>query len=251
MRKKRNNLYPHQKEGVRRALAEPFFALFMDQGTGKTAVAIRTTVERFIREGLHRVVVFAPNNLLYNWTVELKEWAWLPSNRVKVLRLSGKKKDWIEQLSNFMRYDPELCTLEELRGQGHRGKKKDILKDNGVDASTVDGMKSSDELDSAMDATLNNNELKKESSDGEFILKIVDEDLDIDGYISEFNGKVVDITPVEGEAKIYGSEDEARKAIEDMCNSCHYDPETFTIMPKDDEDDDENWTALEDPEMSI
>ena len=131
--------------------------------------------------------------------------------------------------------------------------KKDILKDNGVDASTVDGMKSSDELDSAMDATLNNNELKKESSDGEFILKIVDEDLDIDGYVSEFNGKVVDITPVEDEAKIYGSEDEARKAIEDMCNSCHYDPETFTVMPKDDEDDDddENWTALEDPEMSI
>ena len=129
--------------------------------------------------------------------------------------------------------------------------KKDILKDNGVDASTVDGMKSSDELDSAMDATLNNNELKKESSDGEFILKIVDEDLDIDGYVSEFNGKDVDITPVEGEAKIYGSEDEARKAIEDICNSCHYDPETFTVMPKDDEDDDENWTALEDPEMSI
>ena len=128
--------------------------------------------------------------------------------------------------------------------------KKDILKDNGVDASTVDGMKSSDELDSAMDATLNNNELKKESSDGEFILKIVDEDLDIDGYVSEFNGKVVDITPVEDEAKIYGSEDEARKEIEDMCNSCHYDPETFTVMPKDDEDD-ENWTALEDPEMSI
>ena len=129
--------------------------------------------------------------------------------------------------------------------------KKDILKDNGVDASTVDGMKDSDELDSAMDATLNNNELKKESSDGEFILKIVDEDLDIDGYVSEFNGKVVDITPVEGEAKIYGSEDEARKAIEDMCNSCHYDPETFTVMPKEDDYDDENWTALEDPEMSI
>ena len=129
--------------------------------------------------------------------------------------------------------------------------KKDILKDNGVDASTVDGMKSSDELDSAMDATLNNNELKKESSDGEFILKIVDDDLDSDGYVSEFNGKVVDITPVEGEAKIYGSEDEARKEIEDMCNSCHYDPETFTVMPKEDDYDDENWTALEDPEMSI
>lgn len=124
----RSKLFPHQEEGVRRALKEPFFALFMDQGTGKTAVAIRTTVERFIREGLHRVVVFAPNNLLYNWTVELKEWVRLPRNQVRVLRLRGKKKDWIEQLSNFMKYDPELCTLEELRGRGHKGKKKDILK---------------------------------------------------------------------------------------------------------------------------
>ena len=176
--------------------------------------------------------------------------------------MKGKSIDDIS-LSGFCKWltaDPEETelyleededTIEIPKDSLTDDQKKDILKDNGVDASTVDGMKSSDELDSAMDATLNNNELKKESSDGEFILKIVDEDLDIDGYVSEFNGKVVDITPVEDEAKIYGSEDEARKAIEDMCNSCHYDPETFTVMPKDDEDDDENWTALEDPEMSI
>lgn len=125
---KRHKLYPHQKEGVRRALQEPFFALFMDQGTGKTAVAIRTTVERFIEMGLHRVIVFAPNNLLYNWSVEIKEWAWLPRRRVKILRLSGKKKDWVEQLDQFRRYDPELCTLKELKKQGLYGKHKDIVE---------------------------------------------------------------------------------------------------------------------------
>lgn len=126
---KRNNLYPHQEEGVRRALQEPFFALFMDQGTGKTAVAIRATVERFKQMGLHRVVIFAPNNLLYNWTLELKEWAWLPKNEIKVLRLRGKgKQNWISQLNDFLKYDYELRTLDELKGLGLGTKKGDILK---------------------------------------------------------------------------------------------------------------------------
>lgn len=130
--------------------------------------------------------------------------------------------------------------------------KKDILKDNGVDAATVDGMKDTTELDAAMDATLNNNELKKESFDGEFILKIVDEDLGLDGFVCEFDGKVVDITPEDGEAKIYASEEEANRAIEDMCASCHYDPASFTVIPSEnDSSSDEGWTTLEDPEMSI
>lgn len=131
--------------------------------------------------------------------------------------------------------------------------KKDILEDNGVDKNTVDNMKDSDELDSAMDATLNNDELKKESSDGEFILKIVDEDLGLDGFVSEFDGKVVDITPEDGEAKTYASEEEAKRAIEDMCFTCHYDPESFTLIPSEGDliEDDEGWTTIEDPSMSI
>lgn len=126
---KRNNLYPHQKEGVRRALQEPFFALFMDQGTGKTAVAIRATVERFKQMGLHRVAIFAPNNLLYNWTLELKEWAWLPKDEIKILRLKGKgKQNWISQLNDFSKYDYELRTLDELKELGLGTRKGDILK---------------------------------------------------------------------------------------------------------------------------
>ena len=127
---KGNKLYPHQKEGVRRALQEPFFALFMEQGTGKTAVAIRATVERFLSQGIHRVIVFAPNNLLYNWEVELKEWSRLPSRRIRILRLKGKKANWIEQLDHFRKYDPELCTMDELNEQGMWGKKKDIVRNH-------------------------------------------------------------------------------------------------------------------------
>lgn len=122
---KQSKLYPHQEEGVRRALQEPFFALFMEQGTGKTAVAIRTLVKRFRRHGLHRVAIFAPNTLIYNWSVEIEEWAWLPRSRIKVLRLQGKKPDWLEQIDRFRRYDPELCTKKEL---SLKGKKGDYLK---------------------------------------------------------------------------------------------------------------------------
>lgn len=125
---RRHKLYPHQKEGVRRALCEPFFALFMDQGTGKTAVAIRATVRRFLDQGLHRVVVFAPNNLLYNWSVELKEWAWLPRKRVKILRLQGKgKQNWINQLNEFFQYDYDLCSLGDLKARGLKGTKKNLV----------------------------------------------------------------------------------------------------------------------------
>lgn len=124
---KRNKLYPHQEEGVRRALQEPFFALFMEQGTGKTAVAIRTLVKRFRRQGIHRVAIFAPNTLIYNWYMEIREWAWLPRSKIKILRLHGKKADWLEQIDHFRRYDPELCTREELAIKGRKG---DYIKTN-------------------------------------------------------------------------------------------------------------------------
>lgn len=124
----KSNLYPHQKEGVRRALSEPFFALFMDQGTGKTAVAIRTTVKRFLKQGLHRVVIFAPNNLLYNWSVEIKSWCNLSSRNIKILRLQGKRSTWSKQIEGFFQYDPELLTLKQLREKGLSGTKLHILQ---------------------------------------------------------------------------------------------------------------------------
>ena len=101
--RKAKSLYPHQEEGRRRALKEPFFALFMDQGTGKTAVAITTTVKRYKRDQVHRIVVFAPNNLLYNWTLEIADWAGLPPDQLKVLRLKGKgKENWAKQIASFL-----------------------------------------------------------------------------------------------------------------------------------------------------
>lgn len=127
--RKAKRLYPHQEEGRRRALNEPFFALFMDQGTGKTAVAITTTVERYKRDQVHRIVVFAPNNLLYNWTLEIADWAGLPPDQLKVLRLKGKgKENWAKQIASFLEYDPEFTSLSQLRGRGWKGTKKEYVR---------------------------------------------------------------------------------------------------------------------------
>ena len=126
--RKAKRLYPHQEEGRRRALKEPFFALFMDQGTGKTAVAITTTVKRYKRDQVHRIVVFAPNNHLYNWTLEIADWAGLPPDQLKVLRLKGKgKENWAKQIASFLEYDPEFTSLSQLRDRGWKGTKKEYV----------------------------------------------------------------------------------------------------------------------------
>lgn len=112
----KNKLYPHQKEGVRRALNQPFFALFMEQRTGKTPVAIRVMVKRYLRGGLHRLVVFAPKDLLYNWEQEFYTWADLPDSKLKILRLQGKRKaEWVEQIRSFSLKDPGLSISQKDR----------------------------------------------------------------------------------------------------------------------------------------
>lgn len=112
-----NKLFPHQKEGVRRALARPFFALFMEQGTGKTPTAIRI-VEKFYRKSyLHRWMIVAPDTLLYNWQREWEEWGRLSG--VRVVRLGGRKRaQWVSQLEQLRKDDLDFHTLKELRSRG-------------------------------------------------------------------------------------------------------------------------------------
>lgn len=112
-----NKLYPHQREGVRRALTRPFFALFMEQGTGKTPTAIRIIEKLYRRDYLHRWLIVAPDTLLYNWQ---KEWeAWGRLSNVHVVRLTGRKRArWASQLERLRDADLDFHTLKELRSQG-------------------------------------------------------------------------------------------------------------------------------------
>lgn len=131
VKRKKLKLFPHQKEGLRRVLKEPFYPLFMEQGTGKTPIAIRAIEDRYKKGLIHRVLIFAPNTILYNWELELHKFLNIPKDQFVVERLNHKRKDKRTQAyKEFLKEDLEKYSLKELKALGYKGKKKDILKDH-------------------------------------------------------------------------------------------------------------------------
>ena len=128
MKKKRPKLYPHQQEALERVLKEPFFALLMKQGTGKTAVAIRAIEERFKAGLINRVVVYCPKTLTYNWQEELQDFLGLPKSQYIIERLNqSTKAKQLQAYGEFIKQDPELATLKDLKVLGYTGTKKSIV----------------------------------------------------------------------------------------------------------------------------
>ena len=118
-------LFPHQEEGLKLLLKHKKFPLFMEQGTGKTAVVIRAIEERFKRGEVEDVLVFAPNSILYNWTLELEKFLTLPKSQVIIETLPQKKREKrLEALEAFYRLDLDYWTLNELRKEGVKGTKR-------------------------------------------------------------------------------------------------------------------------------
>lgn len=122
-------LYQHQEEGRRRALDRPFYSLFMEQGTGKTAVAIKVMEDRFRSNQIQRIMIEVPNTLTYNWELEIQKFISLKRSDYTILRLNHRKKDSrLADFNKFISKSPDLCTLSQLKDQGFIGKtKKDIL----------------------------------------------------------------------------------------------------------------------------
>lgn len=124
-------LAPYQEEGLRRTLEEPFFPLFMEQGTGKTPIAIKSLEERYKRGEVTRVIIFAKNTLLYNWELEIQKFLEIPKTQYSIERLKARnKKERTQKFKEFISQDPELLTLKELQAKGYKGTKADILKEH-------------------------------------------------------------------------------------------------------------------------
>ena len=122
-------LYPHQKKALSRVLKEPYFALFMEQGTGKTAVAIKAIEKGYKAGRIHRVLIFVPNTIVMNWEIELQQFLDLPDNSYVIETLSPKKREKrVQALNNFLSQDLEFLSLKKLKALGYTGKKKEILK---------------------------------------------------------------------------------------------------------------------------
>ena len=66
--------YNHQVAGFNFCIDKPFFALFMEQGTGKTKVSIDLMNAKYMRGEINGVLLIAPNGIHSQWiTDELKE----------------------------------------------------------------------------------------------------------------------------------------------------------------------------------
>lgn len=99
--------------------------------TGKTPVAIKAMEARYKSGEIHRVLIFAPNTILYNWELEIHKFLDLPKDQYIIERLKqSKKSKRLESHFEFIQQDLELCSLKELKARGYKGKKKDIIKDH-------------------------------------------------------------------------------------------------------------------------
>lgn len=79
-------LWEHQREALRRAAGKKHFALFFEQGCGKTATAIHLYRQKCEEAGRPlRALVFCPPIVISNWARELKEHA----SHVVVRELTG------------------------------------------------------------------------------------------------------------------------------------------------------------------
>jgi len=59
--------YPHQKTALEKMAGKPCFALFMEQGTGKTKVAIDSAGQRFCLNQITGVLVISPKGVHRQW----------------------------------------------------------------------------------------------------------------------------------------------------------------------------------------
>lgn len=125
MRKKLDKI---QFKAFREACERPFYALFMEAGTGKTAVAIELIDHAFKYENLHRVVIFVPDTIQYNWEQEIKSWSRIKNKCIHRMKGSGKKviKNTLDLIDNVY----TLKTKKELQSIGLRGRTKAQMLEN-------------------------------------------------------------------------------------------------------------------------
>ena len=152
----------------------------------------------------------------------------------------AKDSAWINKKNVVSEDDSESISIP--KDSLTDDQKKELLKDKGVDDKIVDGMKDSKELDSALDATMNNDEIKNESKDvSMFLIRMDDDDLDMHGYV-EFRDNIehLHLTDEMSEAAKYGSIEKTQAEIQGFCDRFHYDPTTFKVEPVEPNEDGEN-----------
>lgn len=113
------SLWSHQEEARRRAEPFPYFAFFMEMGTGKTGAAIRSLCDKYNEYGqLMRTLVFCPPIVIQNWRAEWGKFSKVPLSDVIPLVGSGEKrlKTFLANAFN----DDDACRLDPNLGTRKR-----------------------------------------------------------------------------------------------------------------------------------
>ncbi len=91
-------LSDYQTVASQLALGQDGFALFMEQGTGKTPTVIRRICVEGARdpENMYRALIVCPPQVVYNWTKELERFATSPGRwcRSAATHASGSRRSF-------------------------------------------------------------------------------------------------------------------------------------------------------------
>lgn len=104
-------LTPYQKTAMLASMTASAYALFMEQGTGKTAIVInRVCLEggRKVKanKGMYRALIICPSHVRRNWEREFERFATTPG---KVVALRGGKINKVKDLIDAIRTESDCC----------------------------------------------------------------------------------------------------------------------------------------------
>lgn len=85
------NLWSHQLQALENLKAVKSYALHMDPGTGKTAVAVKW-IERLMHTQEHKVLIFTPPVVCAQWKAEFETFTDNLASKVVIATGSSKKK---------------------------------------------------------------------------------------------------------------------------------------------------------------
>ncbi len=108
-------LWQHQKDVIKPALARPSYALFFQQGTGKTPTMVTILRNIFMRHGRPlKTLVFCPGIVIPNWEDEINKWS---KCGPMVQMVKGTRKKKLEQIADRDKHI-FVTNYEALRSEG-------------------------------------------------------------------------------------------------------------------------------------
>jgi SNF2 family DNA or RNA helicase len=135
--------YEHQLECWKQSARKPAYALFMEQGTGKTKVSIDTANWQFSKGLIKHVLVICPNGLQYNW-VNGEMQTHYPHPYLSHIFTTKKSKKYVIEWNDFLKPNRALkilaVNIEAFRNKANIDKIKDYLKEDTlciIDESTI------------------------------------------------------------------------------------------------------------------